>query len=287
MKTLWEDLKLQFKMGDVVTKLILWNIGLFVIPEIVFLVLGLSGIRISYFDYVAVYSYPGELLWKPWTLFSYAFFHANIWHLIFNMLMLNFVGRLFLTFFNARQFLGLFFSAAIFAALMYIVGYGLLGKVNTPMVGASAAIMAVLFATAAYSPMMEIYVYFARIKLWHIAAILIAIDLVSLPLNNLGGHLSHLSGAFFGYFYIVQLRAGRDFASGFSRIFDLFTGKKQTRLRKVHKTYHRPAPKPQPKIVTKDKAQQQIDEILDKISKSGYESLSKEEKDFLFRAGKD
>lgn len=273
-------------MGDVVTKLILWNIALFLIPEIVFLLLGLFGTPINYFEYVAIYSDPAGLLWKPWTLVSYAFFHANIWHLIFNMLMLNFAGRLFLTFFTQKQFLGLYFTAAIFSALMFIAGYGLLEKVNTPMVGASAAIMSVLFATATYAPMMEIYVYFARLKLWHIAAVLIAIDLLSLPMGNLGGHLSHLGGAFFGYFYIVQLRAGRDLSSWFSRIVEFFTPGNKTRLKKVHRNYNKGPEKNVSKIVTKDKTQQQIDEILDKISKSGYDSLTKEEKDFLFRAGK-
>ena len=286
MQTLWQDLKMQFRMGDVITKLILWNIVLFLVPELVFLFLGLFGIPINYHQYVAISSDPADLLWKPWSLFSYAFFHANIFHLIFNMLMLNFAGRLFQTYFTQRQLLGLYFSAAIFSALIYILAYALLGKVNTPMVGASAAIMAVLFAAAAYSPMMEIRLYFARLKLWHIAAVLMIIDLLSLPLNNTGGHISHLAGAFLGYFYIVQLRQGRDFTNWISRIFDLFSARKKTPFKKVHRNYTVKPQKTTSRIVIKDKTQQQIDEILDKISRSGYDSLTREEKDFLWRGGK-
>ncbi len=287
MATILDDLKMQFRTGDVTTKLIFWNIGLFVVPEVANALLSLSGIHIDYQQYVSLSSSPLDLLWKPWSLLTYAFFHAGLVHLLFNMLMLHFAGRLFHTFFTQKQFLGLYLTGAIFAGMIYVLCYSaFFGALHIPIVGASAAIMAVLFATVAYSPNMLVrLMFFGNVKLWHIAFFLIVIDLLQLPLSNTGGHLSHLGGAFFGYFYITQLRAGRDFATWFANLPNVFSRKKKT-FKKVHRNYTPPQPNNVSKNVTKDKTQQQIDEILDKISKSGYDSLTKEEKDFLFRAGK-
>jgi membrane associated rhomboid family serine protease len=290
-----EDLKLQFKIGGVLIKLIFWNIALFAIPTIVFGLLQLFHIKIDFRSYVSLSSNPVDLLWKPWSIISYAFFHSNdIFHIIFNLLMLNFAGRLFLTFFTQKQLLSLYFVGSIFAGIIYIVGYlfiPALVNVNTEMVGASASVMAILFATVVYSPFMEIrLMFFGNVKLWHIALVLIIIDLIQLPMNNTGGHLAHLGGAFFGYIYIQQLKNGSDICGWFSAILDalvnLFSGRKSVPFKKVHRNYSQPITKPASKIVTKDKAQQQIDEILDKISQSGYDSLTKEEKEFLFKTGK-
>jgi membrane associated rhomboid family serine protease len=290
MASIVDDLKMQFRTGDVTTKLILWNVALFVLPEIVFSLLILFNPEAGYLHYVSLSSDPHDLLWKPWSLITYAFFHAGIMHVVFNLLMLNFAGRLFHTFFTQKQFLGLYFTGAIFAGIIYILCYTFfpaLVRVNASLVGASAAIMCILVATVTYSPMMEIrLMLFGNVKLWHIAMVLIIIDLLQLPLENTGGHLSHLGGAFFGYIYIKQLRAGRDFARWFSKILDVFNPGQKKTFKKVHKNYSPPQPKTVSKIVTKDRTQQQIDEILDKISRSGYDSLTKEEKDFLFRAGK-
>jgi len=151
--------------------------------------------------------------------------------------------------------------------------------------------MAILFATVTYSPLMNIkLLLFGNVKLWHIAFVLIVIDLFQLPRENTGGHLAHIGGAFFGYIYIRLLKNGTDICNWFTLIIDAFSSifgsRKSKPFKKVHRTYKAPAEKRASKIVTKDKVQQQIDEILDKISKSGYDSLSSEEKEFLFKAGK-
>ena len=152
--------------------------------------------------------------------------------------------------------------------------------------------MAILFAAVTYNPYMEIrLLLIGRVKLWHIAAVVIALDLIQLPMSNTGGHLAHLGGALFGYIFIVLLRKGTDLSDGITKILNLFahktqTSKSKTPFKKVHKNYTPSPTYAESRIVKKDKTQQQIDEILDKISASGYDSLSKEEKDFLFRAGK-
>ena len=285
-----DDLKLQYKMGGIVTQLIFWNVALFVLPWLFFALLTLLGVNIDYIHYVSLSSNPTHLLWKPWSLLSYAFFHSGIMHIIFNMIVLNFSGRLFMTYFTSKQLLGLYMLSAIFAGICYILVFYVL-NINAPIVGASAAIMAILVATTTYYPLMELrLLIIGNVKLWHITAVIIIVDLMQLRSENMGGHISHLSGAFFGFIFIKLLQNGTDLSTVVTRIIDFFANlfKKNTStpFKKVHKNYSKPAVKSVSKIVTKDKSQQQIDEILDKISQSGYDSLTKEEKEFLFKVGK-
>ena len=285
-----DDLKLQYKVGGIVIKLIFWNVALFVIPWLLFSVLSLAGITVDYMEYVSLSSNPSFLLWKPWSLLTYAFFHTGIMHILFNLIVLNFAGRLFMTYFTGKQLVGLYFLSAIFAGLVYISVFYIL-NISAPIVGASAAIMAILVATATYNPLMELRLFiFGNVKLWHVTAVIILVDLMQMRSENMGGHISHLAGAFFGFIFIKLLQNGTDLSKIVSSFLDFFTNlfrkEKATPFKKVHKNYNKPPEKTVSKIVTKDKSQQQIDEILDKISHSGYDSLTKEEKEFLFRAGK-
>ncbi|MDZ4330021.1 MAG: rhomboid family intramembrane serine protease, partial [Flavobacterium sp.] len=277
-----DDLKLQYKIGGIVTRLIFWNAALFVLPWLLFALLSLLGINIDYIHYVSLSSNPAHLLWKPWSLLSYAFFHSGIMHIIFNMIVLNFAGRLFMTYFTSKQLLGLYVLSAIFAGISYILVFYVL-NINAPIVGASAAIMAILVATTTYHPLMDLrLLIIGNVKLWHITAVIVIVDLMQLRSENMGGHISHLSGAFFGFIFIKLLQNGTDLSTVVTRIIDFFANlfKKNTStpFKKVHKNYSKPLEKSVSKIVTKDKSQQQIDEILDKISQSGYDSLTKEEK---------
>jgi membrane associated rhomboid family serine protease len=289
-----EDLKLQYKIGGFAQKLIYWNVALFVIPYIVFGLLGLFGIEINFLYYVSLSSNPADLLWKPWTLITYFFFHSGFFHILFNMMILNFSSRLFLSYFSQKQFLSLYFVGGIFAGIVYILSYFLfpsLAHLQVSLVGASGAIMAVLFAAATFSPLTEIRLMFiGNVKLWHIAFALIVIDLIQLPLENTGGHLAHLGGAFFGYLYIKQIQKGIDLGSWFTKLIDklavVFSQKEANPFKKVHVNYNNEQVKSASKIIKKDIKQQQIDEILDKVSQSGYDSLSAGDKDFLFKVDK-
>lgn len=289
------DLKLQYKIGDMATKLIFWNIMLFAIPEVVFSLLKLFNVHISYLNFIALSNGFDDLLLKPWTIISYSFFHNGFFHILFNMIMLNFVGRLFTTFFTQKQLLGLYILGGVFGGVLYIVSYlffPLLANQHALLVGASASVMAILVATTTYQPYMDLRLaLIGNIKLWHIAIVFLVLDLIQLPLENTGGHLAHLGGALFGFIYIKVLQNGTDLTSGLNAVLDWFTNlfspKKATPFKKVHRNPKPTNPvKTTSKIVTKDKTQQQIDEILDKISQSGYDSLTTEEKDFLFKAGK-
>lgn len=282
----WEDLKLQYKMGGFEQKLIYWNVGAFVLSVVFF-----YQFKFGFFDYpawLALSSDWGVALRNPWTLLTYSFLHAGFLHLLFNMMVLNFAGRLFLTFFSQKQFLGLYLLSAVFAGLVFVGGYYFLQQ-TASIVGASAAIMAILVATATYSPMMNLrLLLIGNVKLWQFTAVVVFLDLLYIFAENTGGHIAHLAGALFGFIYIKLLQNGTDLSKGINFIFDAVAnaapGKKKTPFKKVHRNESRP--KNTSRIVTKDKAQQQIDEILDKISRSGYDSLTAAEKEFLFKAGK-
>jgi Uncharacterized membrane protein (homolog of Drosophila rhomboid) len=283
-----DDLKMQYKTGGITQQLIFWNIGI-AIP--LFLLYSFSSdTYLSIMSWLQLTSDPSEFIVKPWTLLTYGFLHVGILHLLFNMIMLNFAGRLFLTFFTQKQFLGVYILGAIFAGLVFI-GSFFLFNVKAPIIGASGAIMAVLIGSATYAPLYQIrLLLIGTVKLWHIAFVFLILDLIQLPTDNMGGHIAHLGGALFGFAYIKILQNGTDLSLIVTKIIDffanLFKPRKGTPFKKVHRNVSQPKPKTASKIVVKDKTQQQIDEILDKISQSGYDSLTKEEKEFLFKAGK-
>ncbi len=296
-----EDLKYQYRVGGIVNKLIYWNIALFAIPFVLMGILTMFNIN---FDLIRYFSLPSNfsvLIYKPWTLITYMFFHAGIFHILFNLIVLNFSARLFETYFTPKQLFGVFLLGGIFAGIIYLLSYQFfpyLSNSRSTLVGASGAIMAVLFATVTYNPMMHIRLFlFGSVKLWQIASVLIIMDLIQLPMNNTGGHLAHLGGALFGFIYIRTLQKGNDMSLIVTKTLDFFANifnkkKTKTPFKKVHKNYNRTNTanrkenKIHSNIVIKDKNQQQIDDILDKISQSGYDSLTQDEKDFLFRSAK-
>ncbi len=283
-----DDLKLQYKTGGMVQKLIFWNIGLFLVFTLLDVVLKFSKIDFNYFDFVALSSNIDTFLVKPWTIITFNFFHAGIFHLIFNLLILHFSGRLFNTYFTDKQLFGVYVLGGIFSGVTFVLSYIFIGKAGL-LVGASGAIMAILIATTAYAPFMLLRIpLIGIVKPWHVAFVILFIDLIQLPLENTGGHLAHLGGALFGFIYIKILQSGTDLTKPLSMFLDaivnIFKPKNKTPFKKVHRNTTK-------NVVNsskskKDFTQKQIDDILDKISKSGYDSLTKEEKKFLFKAGK-
>lgn len=283
-----DDLKLQYKLGGIAMRVIYWNIACFLISLVFFYQFSIG--QFAFPGWLALSSDPEVFLFKPWTFLTYAFFHDGFLHLLFNMMVLNFASSLFLTFFTQKQYLGLYILSAVFSGIVFVLTYYFLNY-SASIVGASAAIMAILVATTTYQPLMNVrLLLIGNVKLWHITAVILILDLMQLRLGNMGGHISHLAGAVFGFIFIKLLQNGTDLSIMVSRTLDFFTNlfrkSPATPFRTVHKNYKKPTEKPISRIVTKDKTQQQIDEILDKISQSGYDCLTKEEKEFLFKAGK-
>lgn len=281
MSSILDDLKMQYQFGGVAFRLIFWNVFCFIVSLLFFYQFQLGVFNFP--NWIALSSDLSVLISKPWTLIGYAFFHHGFGHLFFNMMVLHFSSMLFLTFFNSKQFLGLYLLSALFSGIAFVIGYYFL-QLSSAMVGASGAIMAILVATTTYRPLMHVrLLFFGNVKLWHITAVILVLDFMQFRIENTGGHIAHLAGAFFGFIFIKLLQNGIDL----SRILNNpFKKSRSAPFRKVHKNYPKSAPKPSSRIVVKDKTQQQIDEILDKISQSGYDCLTQEEKEFLFKAGK-
>ncbi len=272
------EIKLQYQMGGMPQKLIFINILVFLL-SIIFFFKFLSGV-FDYPTWLALSSDYKEALLFPWTLITYSFLHSSPIHLLFNLLFLYFISSHFYTFFTNRQFLTVYFLGSFFGGIVYLI-YGSLFHHVSLIVGASGSVMAVFIAVAAYSPDMPIRVpLLGNFKIWHLAAFYVFIDLLYLLSDNTGGHVAHLSGSLVGFVFATLMKKGHDISSIFA-----LSKKKNTTFKKVYR--NKPETTYQsPRISEVDVKQRQIDEILEKISKSGYDSLTKEEKEFLFSANK-
>lgn len=290
-----QKINYKYNTADTLEKLIGINVLLFILT-FVFGTLGfLFQIPTDFFvEWLVFPKSLIELAYKPWTIFTYAFMHSGIFHILSNMLIFYFSGKFFLTYFSGKRMLNLYFLGAIFGALIYTLCYNLLpaftGTGRSYLIGASASVMAILVATATQAPNLQVRLFFlGNLKLWWIAAFLVVLDVIQIPVSNSGGHLAHLGGALIGYLYITQLNKGNDIGAWLQTFTDWFADFFQPKTRKSNmKTVHKNSNKTQSNTSTsRTDKQKKIDKILDKISKSGYDSLSKEEKDFLFSAGKD
>lgn len=284
------NLQYHFARLGISEKLIVINVLIFILEGLSAALLDVSFVRWfqlpkDFFDFFS----------QPWSLVTYSFFHAGLAHIFWNMLMLYFAGRIFLNLFNHKRFLAVYFLGVVVGGLFFLLSYNLFPTLidqNTALIGASAGVTAVLIFVCAYLPNQEVRIIFFNVKLWYVGVFFVLVDLVQIAYGgNIGGRLAHLGGALLGYLYARQLLNGKDIGEGFINFFtsmgDWFKPReKQPPLKTVYKknTSKRSASKAD---TDKELRQRKIDAILDKISKSGYESLSKAEKDFLFKAGKE
>ncbi|MFX0558352.1 rhomboid family intramembrane serine protease [Maribacter sp. CXY002] len=286
------NLKYQFNRLSIAEKLIAVNVVVFIINSLFPFLLGLSKNSI-----VQWFELPNDFfdfLVQPWSLVTYSFFHGGLGHLFWNMLLIYFVGRIFLNLFDNRRFLNVYFLGVILGGGFFMLGYNIFPaffNVNAYLIGASAGASAILIFICTYIPNQEVRVIFFNVKLWYIGVFVVLMDLIQLPASgNAGGHLAHLGGALLGYWYASSLRNGKDIGAGFSKFVDgivnLFKkNEKKAPLKTVYKKQKSSSSSKNNIDYDTQSHQKKIDAILDKISKSGYESLSKAEKDFLFKAG--
>jgi membrane associated rhomboid family serine protease len=286
------DLTYQFKNASILLKLIVINAVLFLTVYLASFLFGIpQGQLVSWF---VLPDDPVSLILQPWGLITYSFLHFGVWHLVFNMLWLYWFGKIVLNLFNAKRFLTIYLLGGLFGGLFYVMAYNLFPVfINTSghLIGASGAVMAIMVFIATSSPNTKMRIFMFTIKLWQIAAFFILLDLVQIPTSgNAGGLLAHVGGAIFGYLYAVQLAKGNDIGKWFENVLDWFTNLFKSRTQKPFKKVHRtarPASAKPKSNAEKTTRQLKVDGILDKIGKSGYESLTKAEKDFLFNAGKE
>lgn len=286
--TFFEQQKLQFQQANIAVKLIYINSALFILVLLVGSFANLSGSDFSLLDWVVLKN-DTSWLYKPWTLVSYSFFHSpkDIFHLLSNMLFLYFFGQFFLYYFSEKMFLRVYLLGAFVGGLSFIILTNLFPVFNHAsysLIGASAAIYAIVAVIVTYEPNKELRLFgVLSLKLWLLALFILVMDLLQIAGgNNIGGHLSHFGGALAGYLYLKQFNKGDQLGQLFASIPNIF--RKKTTFKT---TKNKVPPRNDYDFNSeKKKNQEQIDSILDKISKSGYESLTAAEKEFLFKQGK-
>lgn len=287
------DIKRTFKEGSSLTRLIYINLGVFLIVQIIGVGYFLSG-QISILpDWLSVPSDFSEILKKPWTPVTYMFLHTGFIHLLFNVLGLYWFGKLFLYRLDSSKLLGVYLIGGISGAGFYVISYNVFPafeSVNGLLLGASASVFAILVAIAFYDPDNEIHLSFiGSFKLKYVALFYVLLSVVGISATNPGGNIAHLGGAAWGWFYIFQLRKGKDLGAVLINMLNGIAGlfaaifKPKSNL----KVTFRQTPKDDYEYNRiKNKEQEEVNRILEKIGKSGYDSLSKDEKELLFRQGK-
>ncbi len=286
------SLSYKYKTADILVKLIVINVAVFLIVNLSSFFMSISP---QYFSRWFVLSDNFDtLLFRPWTLITYGFLHFGFLHLLFNMIWLYWFGKFVLSLFTGKRLLTIYLLGALFGGLLFVLAYNLFPvfeETRGYLIGASGAVTAIMIFIATYTPNTQVRIFTFTIKLWHIAIVLFLLDLIRIPSSgNAGGLMAHVGGAVFGYVYAVQLAKGNDIGKWFENFMDWIANLFKPRTKKPFKTVHRTT-QPKTKRSTSNDAksdhQKKIDIILDKIGKSGYESLTKEEKDFLFKAGKE
>jgi membrane associated rhomboid family serine protease len=285
MSTIWQNI--QYKMLRSGSKLNL----LIGINIIVFLLVSVTDVLAKFVFRVDLTRLIHEYLWLPaslpklgthfWTPITYMFMHDGIWHILFNMLWFYWFGQIFEEFLGKKRTLGLYFMGGLAGAFLFIFSYNVFPFFThdhladgSALVGASASVMAVMVATATQLPDYSIpLILIGPVRLKWLVLFFIVIDFLGITGLNAGGELAHLGGALVGFLYIKQLQKGNDWIASITKLFK---------------------PKPKLKVVSSNLSkksydfprQEEIDSVLDKISKSGYDNLSKQEKEVLFRASK-
>ena len=293
----FDDLKRTFRQRGTLTQLIMINVGVFLFLKVLgvfFFLFKQENLEQLVLSYLALPADPALILKKPWTIISYMFLHYDFFHILFNMLWLYWFGKIFLEYLNPKKLISVYLIGGFAGGLVYVLAFNLFPAFQESLsqsvaLGASAAVLAIVVAISFYVPDYTIQLMFlGPVKLKYIALVTIFIDIVSIPSGNAGGHLAHLGGAFFGFLYATQLRQGKDISKGFSRLmenlFSLFKRRPEMKVK-----YKRPSGKPETDLeynARRAAEQRSIDQILDKIARNGYEGLSKEEKETLFKSSK-
>ncbi len=291
MATIIEEIKSEFRKGNMLSRIIIINVAVFLIVNIVRLILYVSGNTFVFDEFVhwlAMPVNPAILLFKPWTLLTHLFLQIEIGHLFFNMLTLYWFGKIYQEYLGNTKLLPTYIFGGITGGLLSILAFYFLPNVDGYNLGASAGVLAVVVATATLLPDYTIsLIFIGPVRLKYIALVLVGIDLISIANNDHTAHIAHIGGAIYGYFYIRQLQKGTDWSNGFNNLMEKINSlfKPKPKIMVVHKKA-RPLTDEEFSDYKKNK-QVVVDRILDKISKSGYESLSKEEKEILFKISKE
>ena len=288
--TFKEQLNIRIHQLNSAEKLILINVVCFVLPMLIKTVLFLFNISsTNFFNWFELSASWIDLPTKPWSIITYSFLHSGFFHLFWNMYLLFFSSKLFLNLFPSNTFFNVYFLGVVVGGITFILSYTFFPAFQNSspvMIGASAGVMAVFIFMSTYSPDLEIRLILFNVKLRYLGIAFLLLDIVQIPYGNAGGHLAHLGGAILGFYYVKQLKNGKDIGKPFKNFIDKIINifRRKPKMRTVYK--REKSQKINKKVSDAGEKQKRIDRILDKISISGYESLTQAEKDFLFKIGK-
>lgn len=292
---LLDDIKFQFRTGNILMQLIYINGGVFIammVLHVLFFLAGSEAIYSQVIEFLSVPASPLALLYRPWSIFTHIFIHDGFLHIIFNMMWLYFGGTIFLNFLDSKKLLSTFILGGLSGALFFILLMNLIPRFapmvpHTTALGASAGVLAIVVAAATTVPNYVVrLILIGPVKVKYIAIVSVVLDVLLIPNGNAGGHFGHLGGALFGFVFAWQLKQGNDLTIDFLKpLYWIKNGfpKRKEKIKVVHSK-----PKSDYEYnANKAAKQEQIDTILEKIKRSGYDSLSKKEKEILFKASKD
>ena len=304
MAGIFTEINKRFNAGSILAKFIFINAGAFIIIRLLMIFMSLFMKEPSFMRYIEMPSSLTMLAYRPWTIITYMFVHIDLLHILFNMLWLYWFGKIFLTFFTGRQFGGLYVLGGIAGAVLFLVAYNTLPFFTqnsgfSYLAGASASVMAIVFAISFYQKEYTInLLLIGRIKLIYLAIGVLLLDLIAITSENAGGHIAHIGGALLGILFAYQYQKGKDITNFMNKMIDRFVN--LITNKPTFKTYHSTKKSTQGNksgnykrsetddeyLRRKNKENKMVDDILDKLKRSGYESLSAEEKRKLFDASK-
>lgn len=292
MQSPFHDLRMQFSRSGALYRILMINIGLFLAlmlcKTFIFLFKGNAGWLEEVVLQLSLPAHPSQLLRQPWSLVTYMFLHWEFFHILFNMLILYWTGNLFIEYLGNDKFWATFVLGGLSGAAMYLLAYNLFPVFTSlheaRLMGASAGVIAILVAIATLIPNYTVFLLLVGpVRLKYIAIVAVLLYTIRIPDGNAGGELSHLGGALFGFVMVKQLQKGRDLTGWLTGLF-----KRKLRIKKVPmEVVSRSARGDDERIKNSAVASQEaIDRILDKINKSGFDSLTREEKETLYKASK-
>lgn len=302
MKALNDFKSFYAKGNSMVRKLIIINVMVFLLVSLVGVAFWAIGGSIAhkvnmdeFTRYFAVPASLSSLLTRPWTLLTYTFFHGGIQHILLNMIFLYWLGNIFQEYLGNKKVLTTYLWGSFFGAALYILAYNVMPVLmpsvpNAHIIGASAGVMAIVVGIGTFLPHYEISLFRFFIPLKWIALGFVVLDFIMMPQSNAGGHIAHLGGALFGFIYARHLRRSSKFVDSIEGIGNFFGGifKKKPKLTVVKK---QESPVYSTTTVADldeefEPSPELVDAILDKINQSGYESLTSQERELLFKASK-
>jgi len=299
MDGIFTEIRRRFSYGSIVVRYIYINVAIFVALRLAMVALQLFDKPAQFLDYVELPASLTLLAQRPWTLLTYMFVHIDFLHILFNMLWLWWFGNIFLSYLSGRQFGGLYILGGLMGAVFFVTAYNIfpLFSINSVLMGASASVMAVVFAIAFYRKDLEInLLLIGRIRLVWLALGALLIDILAITSENAGGHIAHIGGAMIGVIFASLYARGKDITVFPNRIIDLIVNlfRRKKPVFRVHRqktasTSGTAGKRPETDYEYRQRKNEEnavIDRILDKLKHSGYESLSAEEKRKLFEASR-